>query len=495
MATHRENYKSDIRVAVTLTQGGVSVPQPEHDFVLVFMTDGSRKYRCGRQGETYTNCEVVDGKVECYLDNHKLQPGVLRVEYYDFIPDSDFADGNQLKVVPQALDIELVTDAGDGAVDIDAEVATDVVAAIARANAIAADLESKRDADYWRGATGADGAPGAAGADGADGVGIASVVQTTTSLVSEGENIVTVTLTNGNSYTFSVRNGAQGEGGGVEQEQADWNETDTSDPAYIKNKPSIPAAQIQSDWNQSENSKADFIKNKPTIPAAQVNADWNAESGVAQILNKPTIPDVSGKADKRTLVDNSSASGAVTIYPDKYHDLGTTDAVNVVYPTRAGTVAGYSIEVTGESSNISDFMTRFAVYDADAEDNTAVAALLAAQSANSGASATYSMSVEAWTAFFTVCSDIDMIGSETVPVADSANAMDVDVPHQVPDYSRTDEFLFTFVCDTEHCALLLPDGVEMGNGLVFEAAAGRKVQVSIMDGIALLAYIDPSNNE
>lgn len=27
-----------------------------------------------------------------------------------------------------------------------------------------------------------------------------------------------------------------------------------------------------------------------TIPAAQVNSDWNAESGVAQILNKPTIP-------------------------------------------------------------------------------------------------------------------------------------------------------------------------------------------------------------
>ena len=28
-----------------------------------------------------------------------------------------------------------------------------------------------------------------------------------------------------------------------------------------------------------------------------VNADWNAASGDAQILNKPTIPDVSGKVD------------------------------------------------------------------------------------------------------------------------------------------------------------------------------------------------------
>lgn len=31
------------------------------------------------------------------------------------------------------------------------------------------------------------------------------------------------------------------------------------------------------------------LSNKPTIPAAQVNSDWNANSGVAQILNKPTI--------------------------------------------------------------------------------------------------------------------------------------------------------------------------------------------------------------
>jgi hypothetical protein len=34
------------------------------------------------------------------------------------------------------------------------------------------------------------------------------------------------------------------------------------------------------------------LTDKPTIPAAQVNADWNANSGVAQILNKPTIPTI-----------------------------------------------------------------------------------------------------------------------------------------------------------------------------------------------------------
>lgn len=80
--------------------------------------------------------------------------------------------------------------------------------------------------------------------------------------------------------------------GGFTQVQANWNESDTTDPSYIQNKPSIPAAQVQSDWTQSDNSAVDYIKNKPSIPAAQVNSDWTANSGVAQILNKPDLSDM-----------------------------------------------------------------------------------------------------------------------------------------------------------------------------------------------------------
>ena len=45
------------------------------------------------------------------------------------------------------------------------------------------------------------------------------------------------------------------------------------------------------------------LTNKPSIPAAQVNSDWNASSGVAEILNKPTITD---DKVKQTPVSNSS---------------------------------------------------------------------------------------------------------------------------------------------------------------------------------------------
>lgn len=47
--------------------------------------------------------------------------------------------------------------------------------------------------------------------------------------------------------------------------QADWNETDPSSDAYIRNKPS-QSVQVQADWNETNSSSDAFIKNKPTVP-------------------------------------------------------------------------------------------------------------------------------------------------------------------------------------------------------------------------------------
>ena len=80
--------------------------------------------------------------------------------------------------------------------------------------------------------------------------------------------------------------------------------------------PTIPAAQVQTDWDAPSGmgqllNKPDLsiyaqssslatvattgsynsLTDTPTIPAAQVNADWDATSGVAAILNKPSIPE------------------------------------------------------------------------------------------------------------------------------------------------------------------------------------------------------------
>lgn len=72
----------------------------------------------------------------------------------------------------------------------------------------------------------------------------------------------------------------------ADQVQSDWAEADTSSPAYIANKPTIPtktsdltndsnfitaadvpSAQVQSDWNETDSSDPAYIVNKPTIPS------------------------------------------------------------------------------------------------------------------------------------------------------------------------------------------------------------------------------------
>ena len=63
------------------------------------------------------------------------------------------------------------------------------------------------------------------------------------------------------------------------QVNADWNAT--SGVAQILNKPTLAAVATSGDYND--------LSNTPSIPAAQVQSDWNATSGLAQILNKPTI--------------------------------------------------------------------------------------------------------------------------------------------------------------------------------------------------------------
>lgn len=52
----------------------------------------------------------------------------------------------------------------------------------------------------------------------------------------------------------------------------------------------MTSAAVNADWNAT--SGLAQILNKPTIPASQVNSDWAAVSGIAQILNRPTLATV-----------------------------------------------------------------------------------------------------------------------------------------------------------------------------------------------------------
>lgn len=52
----------------------------------------------------------------------------------------------------------------------------------------------------------------------------------------------------------------------------------------------------------SSASSSNKLVTEDEVPAAQVNADWNASSGVAEILNKPTIPTVHNPIQQELII-------------------------------------------------------------------------------------------------------------------------------------------------------------------------------------------------
>lgn len=78
------------------------------------------------------------------------------------------------------------------------------------------------------------------------------------------------------------------------------------------------------------------LDNKPTIPAAQVNSDWNANSGVAEILNKPTL----GTMASENASDYTPTSSLATVATSGlYSDLSGTPTIPTVDQVYDGTSA------------------------------------------------------------------------------------------------------------------------------------------------------------
>ena len=163
-----------------------------------------------------------------------------------------------------------------------------------------------------------------------------------------------------------------------------------SDLATIRQNASKGATALQSSDVAKVATSGSYndLSNKPTIPAEQVNADWNATSGKAQILNKPTIPsavtestvsgwgftkntgtyskpssgipktdlasavqnslgkadsalqthqDISGKADKITIVNHGTSNTTYSIAPNMLHVWGEVASLTLTLATSSNT--------------------------------------------------------------------------------------------------------------------------------------------------------------
>lgn len=103
----------------------------------------------------------------------------------------------------------------------------------------------------------------------------------------------------------------------------------------LEDKPTIPDAQIQSDWNQTNANAKDFIKNKPTIPTVPTNV-----SAFTNDVGYLTAhQDISGKADKVTVVDVASTGDVSQLLaPNTFYKFGSIDSLALTLTAGTGFV-------------------------------------------------------------------------------------------------------------------------------------------------------------
>ena len=176
-------------------------------------------------------------------------------------------------------------------------------------------------ADFLNSLKGADGENGTNGTNGEDGNGIATIAKTSTD---DLVDTYTITYTNGNTTTFTVTNGAEGPAGptgptgqtgnGISSVAKTSTEGNVDTYTITYTDASTSTFTVTNGTNgkngispivTAEGSGSNVLihvtdstgTHTYTIPTTsgevtQVNADWNAASGVAQILNKPTLSTV-----------------------------------------------------------------------------------------------------------------------------------------------------------------------------------------------------------
>lgn len=102
------------------------------------------------------------------------------------------------------------------------------------------------------------------------------------------------------------------------------------------------------------------LTNKPTIPAAQVNSDWNSNSGVSQILNKPSLATVatSGSYDDLTNKPTIPTVNNATLTIQKNGTTVNTFTANASSNVTANiTVPTATSELTNDSGFIYEVST------------------------------------------------------------------------------------------------------------------------------------------
>ena len=320
------NYLSDFKIGVTLTLGGVPIGIPDHDFALDFATTGARKYRCERRGDEWTNCKPDGDKVLCLLDNHGLPCGTLRVRYYDYAPDIDMPDGNLLTVTPSALDVVLVTGAGDGS-EVEASVATDVAAAIARCEAAVAATAASASASQ---ASASQASAKAAEASGyVDDV--TAAAEQAASSASNADGSATAAASSASSASASATSAANSASAAAASVASIGDAVSRAESAATSAATSASAAAA------SATAASGSATSAATSATAAAASATQAASVATTVATNVATTIASGKADKVVRIDKTSdPATAFVLDANKVYDFGERESLEISLAAYAG---------------------------------------------------------------------------------------------------------------------------------------------------------------
>lgn len=105
----------------------------------------------------------------------------------------------------------------------------------------------------------------------------------------------------------------------------------------------ISSTDTQADWNETNTSSPAYINNKPTIPAAQVQTDWNASTGMGVLLNKPSLdflPLAGGTLMGQVYYNESGTSTTAVACTKKYNFLTQTANTTTLTITAPSSLEG-----------------------------------------------------------------------------------------------------------------------------------------------------------
>lgn len=106
----RINRKSDFSLGLRLAGREF----PDYDFTLRATSgSGFTVFKAERRNGICTHCNVSDGQLVVFFDNHNLGKGRVKIEVFIDFPDDNFSDGYRRECFTAMSNIELVDDNGD----------------------------------------------------------------------------------------------------------------------------------------------------------------------------------------------------------------------------------------------------------------------------------------------------------------------------------------------------------------------------------------------